>query len=248
MSDYKGQYSSAPTVDLAYDEGLRKFMLGVYNKMGLGLVVTGLLAAVVAFVPEVTALFFQRTATGGMGYTPLGMGVAFAPLVILLGAGFVMRNPTTTSTAILYWLIVGLIGLSMGVLGIVYTGQSIATTFFVTAAAFGALSLFGYTTKKDLSGMRTFLLMATIGLIIAVLVNMFLIKSGITQLVISAIGVLIFAGWTAYDTQNLKRTYYALGGNEAGMAMATNYGALSLYIDFINMFQFLLAFMGVRRD
>lgn len=248
MSDYNGQYSSTPTVDLAYDEGLRKFMLGVYNKMGLGLVLTGALAWAAANVPAIQQLMFNITADGRFaGYTILGYVITFAPVVILLGAGFVMRNPTVATTTGLYWLVVALIGLSTGANFLVYTGGSIATTFFVTAAAFGALSLFGYTTKKDLSGWGKFLFMAVIGLIIASLVNMFM-QSPIFYLLISGAGVLIFSALIAFETQNLKSTYYALGGNEAGMAMATNYGALSLYISFINLFQFLLAFMGVRRD
>ena len=143
--------------------------------------------------------------------------------------------------------IVSLIGLGMGVLALVYTGQSLATTFFVTAATFGALSLYGYTTKKDLSGFGTFLFMALFGLIIASLVNIFILKSGMMSLIISGIGILIFAGLTAYDTQKLKTTYYQLGGNETAMSVATSYGALELYLDFINLFVMLLRFMGDRR-
>jgi len=135
----------------------------------------------------------------------------------------------------------------MGVLALVYTGQSLATTFFVTAATFGALSLYGYTTKKDLSGFGTFLFMALFGLIIASLVNVFILKSGMMSLIISGIGILIFAGLTAYDTQKLKTTYYQLGGNETAMSVATSYGALELYLDFINLFVMLLRFMGDRR-
>jgi FtsH-binding integral membrane protein len=123
----------------------------------------------------------------------------------------------------------------------------VASTFFVTAAAFGALSLFGYSTKKDLSGLGTFLIMGVVGLIIASIVNMFL-GSGTLMLIISALGVLIFSGLIAYDTQRLKMTYYALGGNEAAMGVATGFGALSLFINFVNLFQFLLMFMGGNRD
>jgi FtsH-binding integral membrane protein len=134
----------------------------------------------------------------------------------------------------------------MGVLALRYTGTSIASTFLITATAFGGLSLFGYTTKKDLSGMGSFLIMGVIGLLIASVVNIFM-QSSMMQFIISVLGVLIFAGLTAYDTQRLKMTYYELGGNQAAMGVATSYGALSLYLDFINMFQFLLALFGDRR-
>ena len=178
--------------------------------------------------------------------TVLGMITAFAPLVILLGAAFAMRNASPRSSGILYWSIVSLIGASLGVLALTYTGQSIATTFFVTAASFGALSLFGYTTKRDLSPIGSFLIVGVFGLIVASIVNMFL-RSDAMAFVISAAGVLIFAGLIAYDTQRLKAAYYELGGNHAARGVATNFGALTLYINFINLFQFLLHFMGQRR-
>ena len=146
----------------------------------------------------------------------------------------------------LYWAVVATIGAGLGVLFLRYTNGSLASTFFVTAAAFAGLSLVGYTTKKDLSGMGTFLIMALIGLILAMLVNAFLVKSGMFGLVISGLGVLIFSGLIAYDTQRLKMTYYALGGDKNAMGVATGFGALSLFINFINLFQFLLAFMGGR--
>ena len=145
-----------------------------------------------------------------------------------------------------YWTIVALIGAGLGVLTFVYTGASIFSTFLITAAAFGGLSLFGYTTKKDLSGVGSFLIIGLFGLIIASLVNMFL-NNGMMGFIISVLGVFIFAGLIAYDTQRLKMTYYELGGNQAAMGVATNYGALSLYINFINLFQFLLSIFGDRR-
>jgi FtsH-binding integral membrane protein len=178
--------------------------------------------------------------------TVLGVIVAFAPLVILLGAAFAMRQPSVRGSGLLYWSIVSLIGASLGVLVLTYTGQSIATTFFVTAASFGALSLFGYTTKRDLSPIGSFLIVGVFGLIIASIVNMFL-RSDAMAFVISAAGVLIFAGLIAYDTQRLKAVYYELGADQAARGVATNLGALTLYINFINLFQFLLHFMGQRR-
>lgn len=244
MSDYHRSYASAAPADMSVDAGLRSFMLGVYNKVALGLV----LSAGLAFLTSgpLAPYFFQQQANGRIGYTLLGMIVAFSPLVILLGSSFLMRNPSPRSAGILYWTIVSLIGASLGVLVLLYTGTSIATTFLITAAAFGGLSLIGYTTKRDLTGLGSFLIVGLFGLIIASVVNIFL-QSAMMSFIVSIAGVLIFAGLIAYDTQRLKMTYYELGGNQAAMGVATNYGALSLYINFINLFQFLLMLFGSRR-
>ena len=250
MSDFERTTArSIPhTADMSVDAGLRAFMLGVYNKMALGLVVSAALAYGVANFAPVRDLLYTVNANGALaGYTLLGTVLAFAPLVLVLGAGFLMRNPTARSSGALYWTIVSVIGASGAVWVLRYTDASIATTFLITATAFGALSLFGYTTKKDLTGFGSFLIMAVWGLIIAGIVNMFL-GSGVMQMIISVAGVLIFAGLTAYDTQRLKMTYYELGGDQQSLAVATNFGALSLYLDFINMFQFLLALFGGRRE
>ena len=246
MSDFRNGYSIPQTADMAVDAGLRSFMLGVYNKLAIGLVVAGVLAYVTGNVPAVTSLLWVQTPTG-YGITVLGMVVQFLPLVLLFGSMFFMKNPTASGVNLLYWAVVASIGASLGFVFLRYTGASVASTFFVTAAAFGALSLFGYATKKDLSGLGTFLIMGVIGLIIASIVNMFL-GSGTLMLIISAAGVLIFSALIAYDTQRLKMTYYALGGNEAAMGVATGFGALSLFINFINLFQFLLMFMGGNRE
>jgi FtsH-binding integral membrane protein len=245
MSDFRNGYSIPRTADMAVDAGLRSFMLGVYNKLAIGLVVAGVLAYVTGNVPAVTSLLWVQTPTG-YGITMLGMIVQFLPLVLLFGSMFFMKNPTAGGVNLLYWAVVASIGASLGFVFLRYTGESVASTFFVTAAAFGALSLFGYTTKKDLTGFGSFLIIGVVGLIIASVVNIFL-QSPMMQFVISAAGVLIFAGLIAYDTQRLKMTYYELGGNQAAMGVATNYGALSLYINFINLFQFLLSIFGDRR-
>lgn len=248
MSDYNRDYARsipADRADMSVDAGLRSFMLGVYNKMALGLVLSAALAFLTSSFPPVRDMMFT-VANGRVGYSILGMVVAFAPLGVLLFSGFAMRNQSPKTASVVYWTVVSLIGASMGVLALRYTGASIASTFLITATAFGGLSLFGYTTKKDLSGVGSFLIMGVIGLIIASLVNIFL-QSSMMQFIISVLGVLIFAGLTAYDTQRLKMTYYELGGNQAAMGVATSYGALSLYLDFINMFQFLLALFGDRR-
>jgi FtsH-binding integral membrane protein len=248
MSDFRNGYTTAPaTADMSVDAGLRSFMLGVYNKVALGLLVSAALAWVTGSYPPVRDLMFAVSADGRLaGFTLLGMIVAFSPLVILLGSNFLMKNPSPSAAGGLYWLIVALIGASMGTVVLVYTGASVIQTFLITAAAFGGLSLFGYTTKKDLTGIGSFLIMGVIGLIIASVVNIFL-QNTMMQMIISIAGVLIFAGLTAYDTQRLKMTYYALGGNQTAMSVATSFGALSLYINFINMFQFLLALFGGRR-
>lgn len=248
MSDYNRGYTPAASgaADMSVDAGLRAFMLGVYNKVALGLVLSGALAFITSSFPPVRDLLFQITPDGRLaGFTILGWIVGFAPLAILLFSGFSRREQTPRSASMLYWTIVSLIGASLGTLLLRYTGESVASTFFITAAAFGALSLFGYSTKRDLSGMGSFLIIGLIGLIIASIVNIFLMSS-MMAFIISAVGVLIFAGLTAHDTQKLKMTYYQLGGNEAALGVATSYGALNLYLDFINLFQFLLHFLGNR--
>ena len=231
--------------DMAVDAGLRAFMLGVYNQVALGLVVSAILASVTCTVPAVQALLFQVDGANHIGYTILGMVVAFAPLGILLFQGFARRQ-TAMGAAITYWTIVTLIGASMGMLFIIYSGVSIFQTFLVTAAAFGGLSLVGYTTKRDLSGMGSFLIMGVWGLVLASLASIFF-HSPMLVFVINLLGVGIFAGLIAADTQRLKLMYYQVGGDQAAASVATSYGALSLYLDFVNLFRFLLFFMGGRR-
>lgn len=244
MNEYLGQSRSAPTgrADMAVDAGLRGFMLGVYNKMALGLLLSGVLAYVVGSNQALTMTLLQP---------PLGYVVMFGPIGILLISAFVMRNPSPVAANLVYWSVVTLIGIGMGAIVYVYAripdGMTIvAKAFLITAASFGALSLWGYTTKKDLSGWGTFLMMGLIGIIIASVVNMFIASSALS-FAISVIGVLVFAGLTAYDTQRLKYMYYDLGGDQRAMSVATTFGALSLYINFINLFQFLLQFLGQRR-
>jgi len=247
MSDFnRGLSGSTPVVtDMGVDAGLRAFMLGVYNKVGLGLVLSAALAWVSGNYEPVRQLFFNVDANGRTGLTVLGMVVAFAPLAVLLGQMF-LRKTSPRAAAITYWAIVSLIGISFGVLFIVYSGVSIFETFLVTAAAFGGLSLVGYTTKRNLTGMGSFLIMGLWGLIFASLASLFF-HSAALVFAINLIGVLIFAGLIAFDTQRLKLTYHQLGGDQAAMSVATSYGALSLYLDFINLFRFLLYFMGGGR-
>jgi FtsH-binding integral membrane protein len=249
MSDFNRDFArTVPTdrADMSVDVGLRSFMLGVYNKVALGLVLSAGLAYLTADFAPVTQLLYVTTADGRLaGFTALGMIIRFAPLAILLGAMFI-RNPSPRAAGILYWSVVSLIGAGLGVWLLAYTGASVASTFLITAAAFGGLSLFGYTTKKDLTGFGSFLIIGLFGLILAMLVNIFL-QNSMINFMISVLGVFIFAGLIAYDTQRLKLTYYQLGGDQAAMGVATSYGALGLYINFINLFQFLMSIFGSRR-
>jgi FtsH-binding integral membrane protein len=248
MSDFNRGYARtipADRADMSVDAGLRSFMLGVYNKVALGLVLSAALAFATGQVPVIRDLFYVATPRG---YAPtiLGYVLMFAPLAVMLFGMVALRNATPKSSGIYYWTIVSLIGAGLGGITLVYTGTSIASTFLITATAFGGLSLIGYTTKKDLTAMGSFLMVGLIGIFIASIVNIFLMNS-MMNFIISVLGVLIFAGLIAYDTQRLKMTYYQLGGDQAAMGVATNYGALSLYINFINLFQMLLSLFGSRR-
>ena len=249
MSDFNRGSASIPAgrADMAVDAGLRSFMLGVYNKVALGLVLSAALAYATTAVPAVRDLLYAVSPEGRLiGITPLGMAVRFAPLAAILIGMFGMRNPSPKTSGVYYWTIVALLGLGMGFWVLLYTGASVATTFLITAAAFGALSLAGYTTKKDLTGFGSFLIVGLVGIVIASVVNMFL-HAAMIAFIVNLLGVAIFAGLIAFDTQRLKMTYYALRGDGASMAVATNFGALNLYLNFINLFQFLLNIFGSRR-
>ncbi|WP_411288103.1 Bax inhibitor-1/YccA family protein [Phenylobacterium sp.] len=249
MSDLNRDYSRAiPTdrADMSVDAGLRSFMLGVYNKVALGLVVSAGLAYLTGQFGPVQALLYNVIDGRLVGFKALGYVVAFGPLAVMMFGMFGMKNATPRTSGIFYWTIVALIGASLGAITLVYTGASIASTFLITAAAFGALSLFGYSTKRDLTGFGSFLMVGLIGLILASVVNIFL-QNSMLNFMVSVLGVFIFAGLIAYDTQRLKTQYYQLGGDQAAMGVATNYGALSLYINFINLFQILLSLFGNRR-
>ena len=240
--DVAGRADAVPV-----DAGLRAYMLRVYNYMASGLFLSGLVAMVVANTPAITELFFKTTETGRMaGYTGLGLVAVFAPIGLMLAMSFGQQRMKTTTLQALYWAFVALMGISLSTVLMIYTGVSVTRVFFVTAAAFGGLSLYGYTTKRDLSVFRTFLMMGLIGLVIASLVQMFF-PSTMMHFVISVVGVLLFAGLTAHDTQSIKNQYLTIRGStmEGNSAVM---GAVSLYLDFINLFQFLMALMGQRRE
>jgi len=234
---------SAATVSVpraARDVGLRSYMLSVYNYMASGVLLTGIVALLFAPYAAQTLI-----APNGRGMSMLGWIVTLSPLAIVFAMSFGAQRMRTGTLQLLFWAFAGLMGLSMSTLFLVYTGASIAQTFFATSAAYLGLSLYGYTTKRDLSGFGTFLIMGVVGILVAMVVNMFL-HSTAMALMISVLGVLIFAGLTAYDTQRIKSMYFLVQGTEmAGKTVIM--GALTLYLDFINMFQFLLSFMGDRR-
>ena len=225
------------------DQGLRSFMLGVYNYMSIGLAITGLTAIGTSMFAGTRGAL---TPFGALLYTsPLKWVIMLAPLAFILFFSFRIEKMSAASARTMFFAFAAVMGLSMSAIFLVYTGSSIARVFFITAAAFGSLSLYGYTTKKSLSGMGSFLLMGLVGLILASVVNIFLGSTAL-QFAISVIGVLIFAGLTVWDTQRLKEMYlYSDLGLEEAQKLAVN-GALSLYLNFINMFQSLLSLFGNR--
>lgn len=227
--------SGAATQTAEYDEGLRAYMLKVYNYMTSGVLLTGIVAMLVASSETMLQSIY------GSG---LGIIVSLAPLAFIMVMSFGVHKMSSSTLQMIFWAFAATMGLSMAWIFVAYTGTSIARTFFITAASFGALSLYGYTTKKSLSGMGTFLFMGLIGLIIASIVNFFL-ASSMLQFVISVAGVLIFAGLTAYDTQRIKESYYMMSTGEA-VAKGAIMGAVNLYLDFVNLFMFLLQFLGNR--
>jgi len=228
------------------DVGLRDYMLRVYNYMASGLALTGVAAYLVANTPALYELFFQVGPRGGAAPTPLGWVAMIAPLIMVFGLSMGINRMRASTAQGLFWVYAGLMGISLSSIFAVYTGVSITRTFFITAASFGGLSLMGYTTKRDLTGFGSFLIMGLFGLVIASVVNIFL-ASSMMQFIISVAGVLIFAGLTAYDTQKIKEMYWQSDDSETASKKAVM-GALTLYLDFINLFILLLRFVGDRRD
>ncbi|MEL6946062.1 MAG: Bax inhibitor-1/YccA family protein [Pseudomonadota bacterium] len=244
MADYReeAQFGSQVRTRSAaeIDEGLRSYMLGIYNYMSIAMVITGGVAMFVANLASNNDGFQQL-----LYNSPVKWVIMLAPLAFVLVLSFGINRMSVATSQIVFWVYSAVMGLSLSSIFLVFTGASIAQTFFVTAAAFGALSLYGYTTKRNLSGMGQFLLMGLIGLIIASIINYF-VDSSALAFAVNVIGVLIFAGLTAYDTQRLKETYDMVIGNSEAMAKSSIMGALSLYLNFVNMFMFLLQFMGDR--
>ena len=222
------------------DEGLRAHMNKVYGLMSVAMLVTFAVAWAVGSTPALVAAIFG---------TPLKWVAMFLPLVMVFAFGAMVGRMSAAAAQLFFYVFAAAMGLSLASIFVVFTGTSIAQTFLVTAIAFAALSLYGYTTKRDLSAMGAFLIMGLVGLIVASIVNIFLASSALA-FAISVIGVLIFAGLTAWDTQNIKNTYvqHAMHGDQEWLGKAAVMGALNLYMDFINLFMFLLQFMGQQRE
>lgn len=246
-------WGRAGTLDQAVlDEGLRSYMLRVYNWMASGLLVTAIVAWFIASNPGVAELFYTTVRTPrGLATAPtiLGWIAMFSPLAFVLALSFGINRMSKTTAQALFWAFAAVMGASMSNIFIIYTSSSIASTFFACAAMFAAMSLIGYTTKRDLTKMGSFMMMGLIGIIIAMVVNIFLASPAIA-FIVSVLGVVIFCGLTAWDTQRIKNDYiehaYVEGSELAGKRSVMD--ALGLYLNFINLFQFLLQFMGMRNQ
>jgi hypothetical protein len=234
--DWQNRATARPAAWAEVDAGLRQYMLRVYNYMGAGLALTG----AVAYFAAASGLY------ASLAHTPFIYVVVFAPLALVFLLAWRIQSMSLGAAQLTFWGYAALVGLSLAYIFLVYTGVSIASTFFITAAMFLGTSLYGYTTGRDLAGFGSFLTMGVIGLVVAMLVNMFLASPAL-QFAISVVGVLVFTGLTAWDTQRIKEMYTAqddgtIAGKKAIM------GALALYLDFLNLFLFMLQFMGQRRD
>ncbi len=228
-----------------YDTGLRAYMLGVYNYMGSALALTGITAYLASHWAPLMNMVYDLNGTHP-GLTGLGKLLIFAPLLFVMVISFGINKLSLPALQGTFWSYAAVMGLSLSSIFFLYTGESIVRVFFITAILFGSMSLWGYTTKKDLTSMGHFLFMGLIGIILAMVVNIFL-QSSAVQFATSVLGVLIFTGLTAYDTQKISAMYYRTSGNAEAVGKTTIMGALALYLDFINMFMFLLRFFGDRR-
>ena len=245
MIDYSKAFSAQKAT--SFDQGLRDYMLKVYNIMAMGLVVTGVFASAVLMFPPLTEMMFRITPNGMLaGYTGFGTFIAFAPIGIALY--FFMGSATMDiqKSQTLFWIYAAMTGMSLSSLGLVYTGASLAKTFFICSGTFAGMSIYGYSTKRDLTSFGSFMVMGLIGLILTSVVNIFM-QSPAIYFATSILGVGIFMGLIAWNTQRIKSTYYAVGGGELGQRMAI-VSAFSLYLDFINLFLYMVRFFGVRRD
>ena len=238
---FQAVYSHATEMDA----GLRSYLLKVYNYMFLGLAITAVTAYAGLRFPVLQNLLFSVDARGYVGASGFTWLLFFAQLGIVFYLSARVHTMPVRKAQSLFWLYSGLMGLSLAPIGIIYTGASLFRTFLVTSATFGAMSLYGYTTKKDLSRFSSFFTMALLGLVIAMVVNWFM-KSAMMDFVISGFGVLLFTGLTAYDTQRIKALYFE-GDSDQTAGQKAVLGALTLYLDFINLFLFLLRFLGDRR-
>jgi uncharacterized protein len=243
MSDYRSNAQTRNQTQVTIDQGLRSYMLKVYNYMGAGLAITGV-AAYGTYNAAVDAAG-QLTPLGLALFTsPLKYLVIFAPLAMVMFLSFRVHRMSVAAAQATFWIYAALVGVSLSSIGMIYAASSITQIFFITAATFATVSLYGYTTKRDLTGFGSFLIMGLIGLVIASIVNVFM-QSSAMSFVLSAIGVLVFTGLTAWDTQKIKEVYFE-GDDTATMGRKAIMGALNLYLDFINLFLSLLRMFGSR--
>lgn len=242
--------SSTQAQTKEFDAGLRAYMLNVYNYMASGVLLTGIVALAASQSPAILQALFQLAPyKGGVaitGYTGLGWIALLSPFAFILAMNFGLNKMSSSTLKMVFFGFAATMGLSLSSVLLMYTGESVVRVFFITSAAFGALSLYGYTTKKSLSGMRTFLMMGLFGIIIASVVNIFM-QSSAMHFIISVVGVLVFAGLTAYDTQKIKEMYFQVSHNGELAAKTAIMGATSLYLDFVNLFLMLLRLFGDRR-
>lgn len=236
---------TAPVETTVVNEGLRQYLMKVFNYMAGGLCITALVSWLMVSNPSILRIFYNITPQGA-SLSGFGWLAFLAPLVIVFAFGWVINRGTAAQVKGVFWLYSALMGVSLCPILLLYTGESITRVFLITAATFGAMSLYGYTTKRDLSGMGSFLFMGLIGIIIASLVNAFFLKSTGMSYAISFISVLVFTGLTAYDIQNIKAMYADYEDSETASKKAVA-GALSLYLDFINIFIHLLQLIGDRK-
>jgi len=238
------------------DQGLRAYMLRIYNYMVLGLAITGFAALGIYMLsvttdPALAVAKVRNIMLTNVGYalfvSPLKWAVILAPLALVFFLSFRIQNMRPATAQITFWIYAALVGVSLASIFLIYTHSSITRVFFITAATFGALSLWGYTTQRDISGWGSFLFMGLIGIIIASLVNIF-VASTMLQWIVSVVGVLVFAGLTAYDTQRLKNEYVYGAMEGEVLERSAIMGALSLYLDFLNLFTMLLSLMGSRDE
>ena len=250
--DYRAYPTQSATTAAVLDAGLRAYMLRVYNWMSSGLLLTGIVAYLIAHTSAIDAFYpLVQTVTGRMIRQPSGLAylAMFAPLGFVLVLSFGVNRLSTSTVQALFWAFCAAMGASLTSIFVIYTGESIVRVFFITAATFAATSIYGYTTKADLTRMGSFMMMGLFGIIIASLVNIFM-QSSAVQFAISIIGVVVFVGLTAYDTQRIKADYVQFAYGE-GTEIASRrgvYDALSLYLNFINLFMMLLQIMGVRNS
>jgi uncharacterized protein len=234
----KTSFASSASRTSTFDSALRDYMVKVYQYMSIALAISGLVAFMVASSPALMQAIFG---------TPLAFVVMLAPLGFVIFFGFKLKSISAEKAKSFLWIYSALMGLSLATVFAVYTATSITRVFLITASTFGAMSIYGYTTKKDLTSFGSFLIMGLIGIMIASIINIFLKSSGL-DFAISLLGVFIFIGLTAYDTQRIKQTYYHFAGNDEMVSKMAVMGALNLYMDFINLFIMLLRFFGERKN